>query len=242
MIKIAAAGDLHFDRNSKDSLAQHFNFLNHSADLLLLAGDLTQTGHPEEMEVLAQDLKKCPIPVVCVLGNHDYHSDSVSEGIRILTEAKTTVLESSSIIFNIHNFSVGIVGAKGFGGGFIGSSGSEFGEPEMKSFIKHSKNISKKLEELILEMHVDYKIVLLHYSPTKETLLGEKKEIYPFLGSYYLGEAIDYKNVDIVFHGHAHKGIEKGETPGKTPVRNVAQPVIRHPFNLYSLEKNHLQK
>lgn len=237
MIRIAAAGDVHFDRKSHGRLANHFDDLQTKADLFVLAGDLTQTGHPEEMQVLADDLRKCPIPVVAVLGNHDYHMDKVSEVTKILEEAGVTVLERSSITLTIGGCTVGIAGAKGFGGGFIGACGSDFGEPEMKSFMRHSKKEAQELEEVIKNLNVDYKVVLLHYSPTNQTLLGEKKEIYPFLGCYFLAEAVDYGKADIVFHGHAHAGFEKGETPGKVPVRNVAQPVIRHAFNIYTLNK-----
>ncbi|HXH32627.1 MAG TPA: metallophosphoesterase [Bacteriovoracaceae bacterium] len=237
MIRIAAAGDVHFDRKSHTRLSQHFSGLADKADILLLAGDLTQTGHPEEMKVLAEDLKKCPVPIVAVLGNHDYHVDQVEAVTQILQDVGVTVLEGNSIVLNIGNFTVGVAGAKGFGGGFVGACGGDFGEPEMKAFMRHSKQHARQLEAIIKEMESDYKIVLLHYSPTTQTLVGEKKEIYPFLGCYYLAEAIDYGKADIAFHGHAHGGVEKGETPGGVPVRNVAQPVIRHAFNIYTLEK-----
>jgi len=236
MIRIAAVGDIHFDRKSHNRLAEHFIGLEDRADILLIAGDLSQTGHPEEVQVLADDLKKCPIPVIAVLGNHDYHVDQVETIIRILEEAKVRVLERSSITIKIGEYTIGIAGAKGFGGGFIGACGSDFGEPEMKAFMRHSKDQARQLEEVIKNLDTDYKIVLLHYSPTAQTLLGERKEIFPFLGCYHLAEAVDYGKADIVFHGHAHAGIEKGETPGGTPVRNVAQPVIRHAFNIYTLE------
>jgi Icc-related predicted phosphoesterase len=240
MIRIAAAGDLHFDKDSTGKISQHFDLLSSNADFLLLAGDLTQTGDPEEMQVLAKDLRLCPIPTIAVLGNHDYHSNQVEKVTQILSESNVSVLEFSSFTLEVNNFSVGIAGCKGFGGGFIGSSCADFGEEEMKSFIRHSKDVAHKLKEIIHGLQTEIKIVLLHYSPTPQTLYGEKKEIYPFLGSYLLAEAIDSDKVDLVFHGHAHKGIEKGETPGGTPVRNVAQPVIRHPFNFYQIEKNHL--
>lgn len=236
MIRIAACGDIHFDRRSHKRLSQHFHSLEGSADFLLLAGDLTQTGHPEEMKVLAEDLMECPVPVIAVLGNHDYHSEQVELGIQILSQASVTILEGSSIVLEVNNSRVGIAGIKGFGGGFVGACGTDFGEVEMKSFIRHSKNEAKKLEEVIKKLDTQYKIALLHYSPTTQTLLGEKKEIYPFLGNYHLAEAIDYGKVNICFHGHAHGGVERGETPGGTPVRNVAQPVIRHAFNIYTIE------
>jgi Icc-related predicted phosphoesterase len=148
-----------------------------------------------------------------------------------------SVLEGNSIIINIRNEKVGIAGSKGFGGGFVGACGSDFGEVEMKHFIRHSKQNARILEDSIKDLDSDYKIALMHYAPTTQTLAGEKKEIYPFLGSYYLAEAVDYGKADICFHGHAHHGIEKGETPGGCPVRNVAQPVIRHAYNIYLLEK-----
>lgn len=237
MIRIAAVGDVHFDRKSHNRLGQHFAGLADKADVLLLAGDLTQTGHPEEMQVLADDLRKCPVPIVSVLGNHDYHVDQVDVVTKILEGAGVRVLEGNSIILEIGGEKVGIAGSKGFGGGFVGACGADFGEPEMKAFMRHSRQHARMLEKTIKEMQADYKIVLLHYSPTAQTLMGEKKEIYPFLGCYYLAEAVDYGKADIVFHGHAHMGTEKGETPGGVPVRNVAQPVIRHAFNIYTLER-----
>lgn len=237
MIRIAAVGDVHYDRKSHGRLSQYFSGMEERADLFLLAGDLTQTGHPEEMKVLAECLKKCPVPMIAVLGNHDYHVDQVEVVTKILTDVGVTVLEGNSIILNIGDERVGIAGAKGFGGGFVGACGSDFGEPEMKAFMRFSRSHARMLENSIKELDTDYKIVLMHYSPTAQTLAGEKKEIYPFLGSYYLAEAVDYGKADICFHGHAHHGVEKGETPGGCPVRNVAQPVIRHAFNVYTLEK-----
>ncbi len=237
MIRIAAVGDVHFDRQSHNRLGQHFLGLEDKADFFLLAGDLTQTGHPEEMRVLAEDLTKCPIPIIAVLGNHDYHSDQVNQVTGILNEIGVKVLDGSAIHLEVQGQSVGIAGTKGFGGGFIGACGADFGEPEMKAFMIHSRINARKLESVIKEMKTDYKIALLHYSPTAQTLAGEKKEIYPFLGCYHLAEAIDYGRADICFHGHAHAGIERGETPGGCPVRNVAQPVIRHAFNIYTLER-----
>jgi Icc-related predicted phosphoesterase len=237
MIRIAASGDIHFDRKSHNRMAQHLDEMSEKADLFLLAGDLTQTGHPEEMRILAHDLKRSTIPVIAVLGNHDYHADQVPTISKILQDVGVTVLERSSVILTVQGKKVGIAGAKGFGGGFIGACGCDFGENEMKNYMRHSRFIAKELEGIIKDMETDYKIALLHYSPTNQTLIGEKKEIYPFLGSYYLAEAVDYGKADIVFHGHAHAGVEKGETPGGIPVRNVAQPVIRHAYNIYNIEK-----
>jgi len=236
MIRIAAVGDLHFDRNSRNRLAPFLSDLANKADLLLLAGDLTQIGHPDEMNALVHDLKSCPIPIICVLGNHDYHLNKVSEISEILENEGIIVLEQDAITLNIGETRVGIAGAKGFGGGFVGACGSDFGEQAMKEFMRHSRQEARNLETALKNLdEVDYKIALLHYSPTAQTLTGEKREIYPFLGSYYLAEAVDYGMADIVFHGHAHGGVEKGQTPGGTPVRNVAQPVIRYPYKIYDL-------
>lgn len=236
MIRIAAVGDLHFDRQSHNRIAPFLPDLSSKADLLLLAGDLTQIGHPDEMKALVHDLKACPIPIISVLGNHDYHFDKVSEISEILEDEGIIVLEQNGITLNIGDLRVGIAGAKGFGGGFVGACGSDFGEHTMKDFMRHSRQEARNLETALKELNeVDYKIALLHYSPTAQTLSGEKKEIYPFLGCYYLSEAVDYGMADIVFHGHAHGGIEKGQTPGGTPVRNVALPVIRHPYKIYNL-------
>ncbi len=242
MIRIAAVGDVHFDRKSHNRLGLHFTGLEDKADLFLLAGDLTQTGHPEEMRVLADDLRKCPIPIVAVLGNHDYHVDQVDQVTGILNEIGVTVLEGNAIIFEVNGQRVGVAGTKGFGGGFVGACGSDFGEAEMKAFMRHSRNSARQFENVIKEMNADYKIALLHYSPTAQTLAGEKKEIYPFLGCYHFAEAIDYGKADICFHGHAHAGVERGETPGGCPVRNVAQPVIRHAFNIYTLDRQRLRE
>ena len=131
---------------------------------------------------------------------------------------------------------VGIAGTKGFGGGFRGAHGSDFGEPEMKAFVGHTKMLSDRLERALAGLDADLRIALLHYSPIEATLEGERLEIYPFLGSYLLAEAVDNAGADLVLHGHAHHGVEKGRTPSGIPVRNVAQPVIRHAYNVYTLD------
>jgi Icc-related predicted phosphoesterase len=238
MIRLAAVGDIHFDRKSHGHLSQYLTQLDQRADVLLLAGDLTQTGHPDEVRVLAEDLAHCPVPVIAVLGNHDYHADQVDQVKSILREVGVKILDGDAVVLTINGERVGIAGTKGFGGGFVGACGHDFGEQEMKAFMRHSRLKAKELETTIKNLESDYKVVLLHYSPTAQTLFGEKKEIFPFLGSYYLAEAVDYGKADIAFHGHAHAGVEKGETPGGVPVRNVAQPVIGHAFNIYTLEKH----
>ena len=237
MIRIAAVGDVHYDHRSTGKLARYFSDLDKHADILLLAGDLTQIGSIEEISVLADDLASCPVPVATVLGNHDHQSNQQDRITEILTRAGVTVLDGSSVSYKIGSCSVGVMGVKGFGGGFVGACGSDFGEMEMKNFIRFTKSQADSLRKGLLTLQTDYKIALMHYSPCEETLFGERREIYPFLGSYLLAEAVDEGGADIVFHGHAHHGVEKGVTPGGIPVRNVALPVIRHAFNIYRLNK-----
>lgn len=237
MIRIAALGDCHFDESSKDELAPYLARLRYDADLLLIAGDLTRSGSLAEGKTLAAELRSCPVPVVATLGNHDYHAEAAEGITAALRDVGVIVLERQSAVVNVNEHRIGVVGAKGFGGGFPGACASEYGEPEMKAFIRHTKNISEDVRGMLEDLDAPYKVVLLHYSPIEGTLLGERKEIYPFLGSFLLAEAIDDAGADIVFHGHAHRGTEKGATDGGIPVRNVAQPVLRHVFNIYTLDK-----
>jgi Icc-related predicted phosphoesterase len=236
VIRIAAVGDLHYGAGSQDMLRPGLTHLPERADLLLLAGDLTRCGGQGEVEVLADDLHGLSIPVVAVLGNHDYQSDREGEVRATLEQAGIRVLEGDSVTVDINGVRVGIAGTKGFGGGFRGAHGSDFGEPEMKAFVGHTKMLSDRLQRGLTGLESDLRIALLHYSPIEETLMGERLEIYPFLGSYLLAEAIDNAGADLVLHGHAHHGVEKGRTPAGIPVRNVAQPVIRHAYKIYSLD------
>lgn len=235
MIRIAAVGDLHFGTDSANTLRPHLERLNENADVFLLAGDLTRLGDPSEAEVLALELRGLPVPTFAVLGNHDYHLDREEEVTSLLQDAGVRVLEGESEVVHVNGSRVGIAGSKGFGGGFAGASGSDFGEPVMKAFIETTKNSADRLEKALVNLSADVRVALLHYAPVKETLIGEPPEIYPFLGSYLLAEAIDRAGADLVLHGHAHRGVEKGSTPGGIHVRNVAVPVIKHPYNVYCI-------
>jgi Icc-related predicted phosphoesterase len=234
VIRVAAVGDVHYDRNSRDRLRSYFEALGDRADILFIAGDLTQSGSLEEAQALAFDLSHVPIPVVAVLGNHDFHQNQQVEILRLLREVGVTALEGESATFQIQGKSVGVMGMKGFGGGFFGACITEFGEPEMKAFAHHCRTQAEILRVGLENLATDYKFALLHFSPVEGTLLGEKKEIYPFLGSYLLAEAIDATGADAAFHGHAHMGAERSHTPGGIPVRNVAQMVIRHAYKIYT--------
>lgn len=236
MIRVAAVGDLHLGADSRGTMRCHLEHLGSHADVLLLAGDLTKRGEPAEAEVMADELRDCPVPVVAVLGNHDYHAEEEKEVVRILEEAGIVVLDGTSMTLDVDGTRVGIAGVKGFGVGFPGATASDFGEPEMKAFVGHAREHAERLEAALTEVgEHDLRIALLHYAPCTDTLLGEKPEIWAFLGSYLLGEVIDRVGCDVVFHGHAHAGSEHGRTPGGVTVRNVAQPVIGHAYNLYCL-------
>jgi Icc-related predicted phosphoesterase len=239
VIRIAATGDPHFGIESRGKFRAHAEDIAQHADVLLVAGDLTKCGHPDEARVAAAEFAGLGIPVVVVLGNHDHHADRASEMASILGDAGVHVLEGSSIEIRVNGSSVGIAGSKGFGGGFAGACGTDFGEPEMKEFVWHTKRLAADLEDAIAAMRTDHRVVLLHYAPVRDTLQGEPLEIFPFLGSYHFAEAIDRAGADLVVHGHAHRGTEKGITPGGINVRNVALPVIQHAYNLYELGAHH---
>lgn len=236
MIRIAAVGDLHYGVGSPDILRSSLQHLPEHADIFLLAGDLTRCGGVDEISVLADDLRGLRVPVVVVLGNHDYHSNRQVEVRRVLESANVKVLEGEAITVDLDGTRIGIAGTKGFGGGFRGAHGTDFGEPEMKAFVGHTRKLADQLERALSSLDADLRVALLHYSPIEATLEGERLEIYPFLGSYLLAEAIDNAGADLAFHGHAHHGTEKGRTPAGIPVRNVAQPVIRHAYNVYRLD------
>ncbi|MFI6033579.1 metallophosphoesterase [Streptomyces sp. NPDC051315] len=238
MIRVAAVGDIHMGPDSQGLLRPAFETLPDCADLLLLAGDLTRHGTPEEARVVAQEVRGLPVPVVAVLGNHDHHDEQPEKVTAILQDADVTVLEGESTIVDCHGTRVGIAGTKGFCGGFVGRSAGEFGEPLMKEFVRYTRRSADGLRTALEELGkegCDMRVALTHFSPVADTLAGEPPEIYPFLGSYLLAEAIDTAGADLSVHGHAHMGTEHGMTAGGIRVRNVAQPVIRRAFNVYQL-------
>ena len=238
MIRLAAAGDLHVGPDSAPAVGEQLGSVADNADLLVIAGDLTKSGLTEEAAALASELRGIGVRIVAVLGNHDHHSDHPNEIADLLRDAGVTVLEGDGVRIDTPNGSVGVAGVKGFGGGFAGASAAEFGEPEMKAFIRHTKERAEALEAALGALDTDVRIALMHYSPIRETLQGEPPEIFPFLGSYLLAEAVDRAGADLVLHGHAHNGSERGVTAGGVPVRNVAQPVLRRAYALYCLNSD----
>ncbi|MFD4628443.1 metallophosphoesterase [Streptomyces sp. NPDC058284] len=242
MIRIAAVGDIHIGLESQGVLRPAFETLDDCADLLLLAGDLTRHGTPEEARVVAREVTGLPVPVVAVLGNHDHHDERPDEVTAILRDAGVRVLEGQGTVVEVDGARVGVAGTKGFGGGFVGRSGSEFGEPLMKEFIRYTRHCAEGLRtslDELAEQGCDTRVALTHFAPVPDTLAGEPLEIYPFLGSYLLAEAVDAAGANLAVHGHAHAGTEHGITSGGVPVRNVAQPVIRKAFNVYHLRGDH---
>jgi Icc-related predicted phosphoesterase len=235
VIRLAAVGDIHVGEDSRGRLRPGFETLRENADVLLLAGDLTRCGSPSEAQVLVDELSGAGVPVVAVLGNHDHHAGRVKDLMAVLRAGGVTVLEGASTVVEVDGCRVGIAGTKGFGGGFAGACGSDFGEPEMKAFVGHTKALAQRLHDSLASLDTDYRVALLHYAPVPDTLAGERLEIFPFLGSYLLAEAIDSAGCDLVLHGHAHGGTEKGVTAGGVHVRNVAQPVIRQAYARYCL-------
>jgi Icc-related predicted phosphoesterase len=233
VIRIAAVGDVHFGPDAAGTLRPHLERLPGCADVLLLAGDFTRHGDPAEAAVLADELRGIDVPAFGVLGNHDHHADRADEVRAVMEDAGVRMLEGESAVLDVDGERLAIAGVKGFGGGFAGACGSDFGEPEMKAYIGHTKSIATRLDGLVEALDGDVRVVLMHYAPIPETLQGERLEIYPFLGSYLLGEAVDRHGADLIVHGHAHRGTEKGVTPGGIRVRNVAQPLIRRAYNLY---------
>lgn len=240
MLRIAAIADLHIAEDSGNRLRPHWRELHRVADALLLGGDLTNHGNERQAEILARELEVVDIPVVAVLGNHDYHAGQHTLVRQLLEKAGVTVLEGETITLNFNGATLGIAGTKGFGGGFAGACGHAFGEPEMKEFMYVTEKMAAGLEANLRALNTDYRVALLHYAPVKDTLAGERLEIYPFMGSYLLAEALDRGGADLIIHGHAHHGAEKGVTAQGIPVRNVAQPLLKRAYVVYNLEANDL--
>jgi Icc-related predicted phosphoesterase len=236
VIRVAAVGDVHMGPDIAGRHREGLADIAERADVLLLAGDLTRHGTVEEALVVAAEYRDIGVPVVAVLGNHDYHSNQQVEITSVLTDAGITVLEGDGVVLDTPHGTLGVAGVKGFGLGFAGRCGSDFGEPEMKAFSRHGKESGKALEAALQQVRdADVRVALTHYAPVDETLVGEPPEIWPFLGNYLLGEAIDSCDTHLAVHGHAHTGSEKGATEGGVRVRNVAHPIIGAAYAIYEV-------
>jgi Icc-related predicted phosphoesterase len=226
-IRIAAAGDVHYGgAQDRDRAKVAFSGLEGRADLILLAGDLTTHGEPEQATILAEACDGLGVPVVTVLGNHDWHANRAAELTRVLEEAGIVVLDRSHTVVEACGTSVGIAGGKGFVGGFIGSHIPDFGEPLLRELYAESMAEAAALHDNLAAVAMcPFRIALLHYAPTTETLEGERRDIWAFLGSDRLAVPITEHAPDLVLHGHAHAGTFSGRI-GEVPVYNVSVPVM----------------
>jgi Icc-related predicted phosphoesterase len=223
-IKVAAVGDLHCTKSAAGQLRPLFAQAAEMADMLLLCGDLTDYGLAEEAEVLARELavvKK--MPVVAVLGNHDYESGTPDDVKRVLTDAGVRILDGDAVEIE----GIGIAGVKGFAGGYGRHALGPWGEGAIKSFVNEAIQEALKLESALAKLRTPQRIALLHYSPILGTVQGEPPEIYAYLGTSRLEDPLIHYPVDVIFHGHAHRGSLEGKTVNNIPVYNVARPLLQ---------------
>jgi Icc-related predicted phosphoesterase len=234
-VRIAAAGDVHAEESVRASLETAFAAVEPQCDLVLLAGDLTTHGEPGEAAVLADACRTLSVPVVAVLGNHDWHRDRRDEVVAELERAGVALLDPGHVIVEADGTTVGIAGGKGFIGGFPGASIPDFGEPLIRSVYAETSREVELLDRELAEIALcDLRIALLHYAPVIDTLEGEPEGIRSMLGSSRLADPLAQHEVDLVLHGHAHAGRFEGRR-GETPVYNVAVPVIGRDFWLFEL-------
>jgi Icc-related predicted phosphoesterase len=227
---MAAAGDVHIREANREQLTNAFTALSGEVDLVLLAGDLTTHGEPEQGALLAQACSGLDIPIIAVLGNHDWHADRADELVAALEEGGITVLERESRVIDVDGCEVGIAGLKGFVGGFPGSSLPDFGEPLLRQVYRQTSDDVEALDESLRAIaHCPYRIVLMHYAPCAETLRGEPEGIWAFLGNERIAAPIREHEPDLVLHGHAHSGTFEGRL-GASPVYNVSVPVMGRDF------------
>jgi len=235
MIRIAAAGDVHASDLTRDRIEESFARVQNEADIVLLAGDLTRYGEPDQARVLAEACRGLAIPVGAVLGNHDLHEGKGDEVAAILSDAGIDVLDGEIAVYELNGMEVGVVGAKGFVGGFPGSALPDFGEPLLRRVYAETTEeveaISRGLQEI---GYCELRIVLLHYAPTSDTLEGEPEGIWTYLGCDRLAVPIAEYRPDVVLHGHAHAGSFEGAI-GPVPVYNVAVHVTGRDFYVFEL-------
>src|SRR5882724_12525919 len=222
-MRIAATADLHFTAQRYSALRDQLNQVRDEADLLVLAGDLTNFGQPAEMEPLLNALVRLRVPTVAVLGNHDYESGREADLMQMMTVEGIKVLDGSAY----ERDGVGFAGTKGFVGGFGRGVLTAFGEPEIKSFVRASIDEALKLERGLSQLRSPKRVVVLHYSPIAATVQGEPPELSPFMGTSRLAEVVDRHGADLVLHGHAHHGTLEGQTTAGIPVRNVAITLLQ---------------
>ncbi|HVL57935.1 MAG TPA: metallophosphoesterase [Burkholderiaceae bacterium] len=226
VVRFAAVGDLHCTKDSAGTLRPLFAQASKAADALLLCGDLTDYGLPEEARVLADELAAASVPIVAVLGNHDFESDAEGEVGSILTDAGVRMLDGEACEI----CGVGIAGVKGFPGGYGRGALGPWGERAIKQFVNEAIHEALKLESALAKLRTPQRLVMLHYSPIQGTIEGEPIEIFPYLGTSRLESPLIQQPVNAVFHGHAHRGSPEGRTVNGIPVYNVAMPLLKRLF------------
>ena len=227
VVRVAAMADVHYTKRSQGVLQQLFSHISDSADVLLLCGDITDTGLPEEAHILAKDLKaSVKVPILAVLGNHDHESGKWEQVQDIFIEAGVTVLDGA--VCEIHG--IGFAGTKGFAGGFGTYALQPWGEDILKQFVQESVTEAVRLESALAKLKTDKRVALLHYAPIRDTIMGEHPEIYPYLGTSRLEEPLNRCQVAAVFHGHSHGGSPEGRTRENIPVYNVSMSVLRRAY------------
>jgi Icc-related predicted phosphoesterase len=227
LVRVAAVGDLHCGKESQGALQPLFARAAEAADVLVLCGDLTDYGLPDEARVLARELTgTVRIPVLAVFGNHDYESGHADEVRTILTEAGVRILDGDFVEIE----GVGFAGVKGFAGGFGDRALQSWGEPVLKRFVREAVEEALKLEGALARIHAPRRVAILHYAPIRDTVDPEPPEVVPFLGSSRLEEPINRYAAVVAFHGHAHHGTPEGRTSTGVPVYNVSIPVLRATF------------
>lgn len=227
VVRLAAVADLHYTTKSHGALQDMFSQITRDADVFLLCGDMTDVGLPQEADMLVKDLSiYLKIPTIAVLGNHDFETGNQDVVRRILVDAGVHVLDGTT--YEIYG--IGFAGVKGFAGGFGRVALQPWGEDAIKQFVQEAVNEASKLESALSRLQTEQRVVLLHYSPIRTTVVGENIEIFPFLGSSRLEEPINRYRPVAVFHGHAHGGNPEGRTGDGVPVYNASQAVLRRAF------------
>ena len=222
-MRIAATADLHFTPQNYDRIREQMNRVRDDADIMVLAGDLTNYGRPNEMESLLNALVRLRIPIVAVLGNHDYESGQQDELMRMMTTEGIKVLDGTGY----ERDGVGFAGTKGFLGGFGRGILTAFGEPEVKAFVQAAVDEALKLERALSQLRTEKRVIVIHYAPIGDTVKGEPAEIFPYLGNSRLSEVADRHGANLILHGHAHHGSPDGKTTAGIPVHNVALHILQ---------------
>ena len=222
-MRIAATADLHFTPQNYDRIREQMNRVRDDADIMVLAGDLTNYGRPNEMESLLNALVRLRIPIVAVLGNHDYESGQQDELMRMMTAEGIKVLDGTGY----ERDGVGFAGTKGFLGGFGRGILTAFGETEVKAFVQAAIDEALKLERALSQLRTEKRVIVIHYAPIGDTVKGEPAEIFPYLGNSRLSEVADRHGANLILHGHAHHGSPDGRTTAGIPVHNVALHILQ---------------